>query len=160
MLLKMIGAILATIFVVLGCEKTFVMVSSSMEPTIPMGSRVKVDLRAYREASPERFDIVAFRPPLDEKNVFLFRVLALPGEHLLLEGSRLIVDGNAVPGPGSIVYSPYASGLKARYNGITLGADEFYLAGDNVAAANDSRFLGPIRRAEIIGKVTSIQRKQ
>lgn len=35
----------------------------------------------------------------------------------------------------------------------TLGADEYWLAGDNPAASTDSRDLGPFRREQLLGLV-------
>lgn len=130
-----------------------------MEPTIPKGSKVKVDLTAYHNASPERFDVVVFHPPTNKEHIFMFRVLALPGEHLSLGDSQLVIDGKAVFIPSRIAYSSSASGYKAKYNDITLGKNEFFLVGDNVAGASDSRFLGPIQREAIMGKVVSIEHR-
>lgn len=127
-----------------------------MEPTIARGSKVRVDLSAYRSAAPARFDIVVFRPPTNKEHVFMFRVLALPGEHLYLGESQVVIDGKVVPAPTNITYSSLASGHPATYNNITLGKDEYFLVGDNVAGAKDSRFLGPIHLQAIMGKVVKI----
>jgi signal peptidase I len=140
-----------------GCSsQTFLAESPSMEPTIARGSKVKVDLSAYRSATPARFDIVVFRPPTNKDHVFMFRVLALPGEHLSLGESQVVIDGKVVSAPVRISYSSLASGHPATYNNITLAKDEYFLVGDNVAGANDSRFLGPIHMQAIMGKVVKI----
>ena len=90
--------------------------------------------------------------------MFIFRVLALPGEHLSLGDSQPVVDGKALSAPNSIVYSSSASGNQAKYNNFKLEKDEYFLVGDNVAGANDSRFLGPVHRRAIMGKVVSVER--
>lgn len=87
----------------------------------------------------------------------MFRVLALPGERITLHDSKIEINGTVLSIPGKIVYSSFASGHPATYNNVTLGIDEYYLVGDNVAGANDSRFLGPIRREAIMGKVIEIR---
>jgi signal peptidase I len=141
-----------------GCtNKTFLAEFPSMEPTIPRGSKVKVDLSAYREALPDRLDIVVFTPPTNKEHVFMFRVLALPGEHIELQESQVLIDGKPLQSGKKITYSGLASGHPATFNKITLANDELYLVGDNVAGANDSRFLGPIKRDALIGKVVEIR---
>ncbi|WP_367183676.1 signal peptidase I [Aquabacterium sp.] len=141
-----------------GCtNKTFLVESPSMEPIIPRGSKVRVDLSAYREALPDRFDIVVFTPPTNKEHVFVFRVLALPGEHIELQESQVLIDGKPLQSSKKITYSALASGHPAAFNKITLANDELYLVGDNVAGANDSRFLGPIKRDALIGKVVEIR---
>ena len=131
-----------------------------MEPTIPRGSKVKVDLSAYREAPPARLDIVAFIPPTNKGHVFMFRVMALPGEYIELQESQILINGKPLQSGNKIAYSAPASGHSATFNKITLAKDELYLVGDNVAGANDSRFLGPIKKDALIGKVVEIQPKQ
>lgn len=153
-----LAAVATCAFLVAGCtNETFVAESPSMEPSIPRGSKVKVDLSAYSGAAPARFDVVVFRPPTNKDHVFMFRVLALPGERITLRDSKIEINGTDLSIPGKIVYSSLASGHLATYNSITLGVDEYYLVGDNVAGANDSRFLGPIPREAIMGKVVEIR---
>ncbi len=43
---------------------------------------------------------------------------------------------------------------------IQLGSDEYCLLGDNVAVSNDSRRLGPIKRARIVGIIPRLSRLQ
>lgn len=46
-------------------------------------------------------------------------------------------------------------GTEMEWNGqkLTLGADEYWLVGDNREHSPDSRTLGPIKRKNIVGKV-------
>jgi signal peptidase I len=137
----------------LGCSKTiYHMPSSSMDPTIPPGSRVKVDRCAYKEAKPARFDLVAFKPPDHPRATFVFRVLGLPGETIEITEKGVLVNVEMLEIPEGLEYLPESRGK----NKMTLDEDEYFLLGDNTKAAKDSRFFGAIPGNRIIGKVVDI----
>ena len=65
--------------------------SGSMEETIMTGDRVFGNRLAYIKDDPERFDIVIFKYPDDPSQLFVKRVIGLPGETVN------IVDGKVIP---------------------------------------------------------------
>ncbi len=83
--------------------------SSSMAPTIPLGSNMIVQKWNYGHRSAfglklghvgasvpiQRGEIIAFDYPKDVSQTFLKRVVALPGDTVTLRGSTLIVNGKA-----------------------------------------------------------------
>ena len=54
--------------------------SPSMEDTIMTGDRIFGNRLAYVFGDPQRFDIVIFRYPDDESQLFIKRIIGLPGE--------------------------------------------------------------------------------
>jgi signal peptidase I len=127
------------------------MEARSMEPTIPMGSKVTVDLDAYKQTEIERGDIVCFQSIVDDR-IWAFRVAGLPGEVVLIEDGNLMIDGVAVE------FDPIENPRsKPRYTQMELESDMYFLLGDNGTIANDSRMIGPIPRDRIIGKIKDIQ---
>ncbi len=64
--------------------------SGSMEETIMTGDRVFGNRLAYIKDDPERFDIVIFKYPDDPSQLFVKRVIGLPGETVN------IVDGKCI----------------------------------------------------------------
>ena len=54
--------------------------TGSMENTIMPGDRLIGNRLAYRSKSPERGDIVIFRYPDNEEELYVKRVIGLPGE--------------------------------------------------------------------------------
>ena len=61
--------------------------SESMENTIMTGDRIFGNRLAYLSHDPERFDIVIFKFPDDESQLFIKRVIGLPGETVeILDG--------------------------------------------------------------------------
>ena len=80
------------------------------------------------------------------------RVVGLPGERVELRDGSLFIDGAHHP-------EPYLGGLPANAGldcaAWTLGADEYFVMGDNRAHSADSRRYGPIRADDVIGEVAA-----
>jgi len=139
----------------------------SMEPTIKPGSKVIVDTQAFDRKDPERFDLVAFSPPHSPEQQFVFTVIGLPGETIMLDGSGLRIDGIEIKHPNGVDYIAADKTEKhAPVNGIeirneaSLGTDQYFVLGDNTTNALDSRYFGPIRRQAIHGKITKIEQAE
>ncbi len=130
----------------------------SMENTLHDADSLMVDKLSYRFNDPERFDIVVFPPPtqyVDDRTFYIKRIIALPGETIQIdeEGTIYIGDSeeNLKPldegyGREVIKYAGLAQ------NPITLGADEYFVMGDNRNNSTDSRAFGTIKRQDIVGK--------
>lgn len=110
--------------------------SESMYPTLKerdviVGSRVFNDY--------ERGDIVRL-----ERNgsKHIKRIAGVPGDRITVSGETVIVNGQGFG----------VEGLEE----ITLGPDEYYVTGDNIANSFDSRYYGPIKREQLVGEVKFI----
>lgn len=138
-----------------GCyEQTLTVPNPVMEPTIPLGSEIIVDYKAYKSASPERYDIVAYQPPAPKNTIFVFRIIGLPGEKVQITAEGILINGKKITLPEGLKYDPAPTGI----NKVSLDATNFFLLGDNSAKANDCRYHGPIDRSNILGKVVSIKK--
>jgi signal peptidase I len=145
-----------------GCgKKRLTEHTSVMEPAVPAGSRLTADLRIYDSDKPKRFDIVAFHPPAaaslpqgpaQSKNVYCLRIIGLPNEKIEIEENALRIDSEEVKLPDGLNYS--SDGRLLSYK---LGKDEYYLLGDNTKKSFDSRYWGPVKRSNILGKIIKIQ---
>ena len=69
--------------------------SSSMENTIMPGNRLIGTRFSYWFSEPERGDIVIFHYPLDEKIIYIKRVIGLPGETVRIEDGKIYINGSA-----------------------------------------------------------------
>lgn len=101
--------------------------SSSMEPTIPIGSVVVVNKAAYIFSSIERNDIVAFvsDDELFHKGPWTHRVVAIAGDVVAVSGNQLMVNGTAVN------YGDQRSGfLKKDLLPIVVGKNLVFQKGD------------------------------
>lgn len=95
---------------------------------------------------------------LDSYTLFVKRVVALPGDTVAIRDGVLYVNGEAVENPEKMGSAPYQD-FPPIYTGLskyTLGADEYFVIGDNRGNSNDSRNVGPLYRNEIVGKVKCV----
>lgn len=67
--------------------------SGSMENTIMTGDRLIGNRLAYVFGEPERGDIVIFKYPDDESQLFVKRVIGLPGETVTVEDAKVYING-------------------------------------------------------------------
>ena len=126
--------------------------SKSMEPTIVPDSVVFTDRLAYIFNDPERFDVVSFRRAGEEDgNVLIRRIVALPGETVLISRGVVYINGEVLDVSAYIseITSDGIAGEEFR-----LGEDEYFVLGDTPANSEDSRSstIGNVRRSLIIGK--------
>src|SRR3982075_4585065 len=87
----------------------------------------------YRLHPPQRGDIIILRPPTDNSKDFIKRVIALPGEKLLIRDSHVYINGHLLDEP----YLPAAWISLNNWTG-TGGADgtlmppnQYFVMGDN-----------------------------
>lgn len=141
-----------TLLVVRYVGQRTVVMGHSMEPTLSDQDNLLVDKLSYRLHAPKRFDVVVFPYQYADKTYFIKRIIGLPGETVRIDdtGSIYINDELLMEAYGKeVIEDP---GL-AR-DGITLGADEYFVLGDNRNDSSDSRFVsvGNIKGSQIIGK--------
>lgn len=132
---------------------------ASMEPTLcgeeDHADNLIVDKITYRFQDPERFDIIVFPYyKSEEKTYFIKRIIGLPGETVQIDAEgNIYIDGEILEESyGKEVISAEHIGLAGKP--ITLGADEYFVLGDNRNNSTDSRFasVGNIKREDIIGR--------
>ncbi len=107
----------------------------------------------YRLHPPQRGDIIILRPPTDNSKDFIKRVIALPGEKLLIRDGFVYINGRKLDEP----YLPEAWTTLNNWpangtDGMVIPANEYFVMGDNRNRSQDSRIFGPISRDRIDGK--------
>lgn len=132
----------------------FVVKGASMEPNYEESEYLIIDELSYRLVAPARGTVVVIRYPGDEREYFLKRIIGLPGERVQLVAGRVKIYNNIHPDGQFIDESRYlgATLLTAGDNDIKLGADEFFVMGDNRGASLDSRRFGPVKKSEVVGR--------
>ena len=172
--------------------------SGSMKPGILEGDRIVVDkisydirwpfslIRIARWDHPKRGDIVTFpNPATAEEELFVKRVVAIPGDTVEMRNNRLIINGEHA------TYTPLVEeqlyrltsadtthfryfveeilGNKrmimlrrsrphkyATFSTIHIPPDRYLMLGDNRDLSSDSRVIGLIERERVIGRAHTI----
>src|SRR5256714_4744865 len=104
----------------------------------------------YRLHAPQRGDIIILRPPTSNSTDLIKRVIALPGEKLLIREGLAYTNGHRLDEP----YLPEAWVNDNNYprngsDGEVMPSDQDFVMGDNRNRSQDSRFFGPISRDRI-----------
>lgn len=148
--------IIVLVLSMLGCgrRQESVMQSRSMEPYIMSGEKVIIDAAAYEAAKPELGHVVAFWSPDEKGAMYIFRVAGIPNDDISWKESGVHVNGKQCSPPQGGVYTVPEDKIGLS---LKLGEDEYFLLGDNVELARDSRIFGAIKKGAIVGKVEKLQ---
>ena len=160
--------------------------SGSMMPTLLQGDFIFVQKFAYglrmpvtetkilETGEPKRGDVVVFRLPSDPSINYIKRVVGLPGDEIVYERHRLIINGETI----QLHKDAEASHDDPRFNEI-LGEREhdilirnpaysvrdgvyrvpeghYFVMGDNRDNSKDSRFIGAIPETHLVGEAVRI----
>lgn len=176
--------LLVLIFLVYGFTTHFIP-SPSMEPTIKVGDHILV-MRSWLAypfgRMPARGDIITFVIPLSRlgegeseeeargrvkvsplfseprkgEDLLIKRVAGLPGETIQIVGRDLFINGKKTPVDFPVEADPSFGYPYAVDKPLTLGPDELFVLGDNPDNSEDSRFWGPLKREEVLGKFIGV----
>ena len=110
--------------------------SESMEQTIMTGDRVFGNRLAYLFDKPKRFDIVIFKYPDHEKELFIKRIIGMPGETVEIRDGKVYIDGAKEPLDDR--FTPEEP--LGDYGPYVVPEDSYFMLGDNRNYSKDSRF--------------------
>ncbi|MCM1287072.1 MAG: signal peptidase I [Clostridium sp.] len=148
-------AVIAGYSLVTFCVQTVTVIGPSMNGTLTDGQVVFVNKLYYKFHDVERYDIIAFSLVEGDDYYDIKRVIGLPGETISIKEGMVYI--NDQPLGMSVIEEKILTAGIAK-NEIKLGANEYFLLGDNVNNSEDSRYtnIGNISSAEILGKVSYI----
>ena len=120
--------------------------SRSMQPALQVGDHIAV-MPYWRNAHPERGDVVVFRSPADPSEFLVKRVIAVPGE-LIASRSGLVTIG------GRPLTEPYLSApaSTASIEPQLVPQNCLFVMGDNRTTSLDSRSWGVLPFDRIVGR--------
>jgi len=131
----------------------------SMVPNFQDGEYVLTDKISYKIGTPGRGDVIVFHAP-EAANCpkgtgcdFIKRVLGLPGDKVEVKDNAIWVNDRKLDEPYIPENFDVLPGLFLKNNKfVVLGADEYFVSGDNRPYSSDSRSWGPIRSSNIVGR--------
>ena len=115
----------------------------SMQPTFSNMSLVIINKYTNSFKNDE---VIVFK---NDKDVLVKRLVAIPGDKIVISDGQLFVNDLKVNSFESIEYAGNAS------DEIILKDNEYFVLGDNVNNSKDSRYdeVGIVHRKDIIGKI-------
>jgi signal peptidase I len=159
--------------------KPFRIPSESMVPTLAVGQRVLVDRVSFRFGTPDRGNVVVFKPPKGADNDvcgvnhsesspcprptpqrsdtnFIKRVVAVGGDQVKIQRGRVLLKKKG-DSAFRLQKEPFIQpstdcDICNLKQAITIPKGYFFMMGDNRGASDDSRKWGPVPEKWMIGK--------
>jgi signal peptidase I len=148
-----VGEVLETIvltlvifFVIQLLVRNFRVVGTSMEPNLHNGQYLIIDKVSYRLGSPHYGDVVVFEPPNRPGEDYVKRIIGLPGQLVEIRNGQVFVDNQAMHEPFTVRPGSYS--MEPR----SVGADEYFVLGDNRNSSSDSHSWGMVPSANLVGR--------
>lgn len=146
-----IAAVFIAVVLNLYLGVTTSVVGVSMEPTLYNGQKIFINSFIYLISSPKKGDVVVFLPNGNENtHYYVKRVVAVPGDRVVILGGILYVNGEESPWVSEKLAD---AGIAA--NEFVLENGEYFCIGDNPGNSEDSRSanIGPVKEIDMLGKV-------
>lgn len=127
----------------------------SMYPTLNNNEYLILNKLSYIKQAPKRGDILVFKTDLidnktNKKKDLVKRVIALPGEHIVIKDGEVFIDGKKLN-------EDYLHGVNTDGNiDMIVPQNHIFTMGDNRPKSGDSREIGAINIDDVIGKVDII----
>jgi len=119
---------------------------ASMEPTLHDNERLIANKISYRFETPERGEIIIFRPPLEIKRNYIKRIIGVPGDKIEIANGEVYANGEKLE----------ESYVKNRSYGnmppTIVPDNSFFVLGDNRPNSSDSRYWGFVPRKNVVGR--------
>ncbi len=124
-----------------------------MLPTFHNKDYLIVDQLSYRFKEPKRGEVVVFRmPDAKEKKFLIKRVLGLPGETVVFNGTTISIKNTEHP-EGIQLNEPYITpGSFSAGSEVTLDERSYFVMGDNRPNSYDSRSWGQLDKSYVVGR--------
>lgn len=138
---------------------------NSMLPSYSNGDTVYVNLISSKISDYRRGEVVILRAPgpcSNKKDLYIKRIIGLPGERVGFENGKVYIYNDSFPKGTVLDEGDYLASdiptnkLGAQSNSRIvepqLASNEYYVLGDNRNNSSDSRSCGPVTKEAIIGK--------
>lgn len=118
---------------------------------------------AYKTGDIKRGDIVIFKFPDDESQLFVKRVIGLPGDKVVIKEGKIYINDSEEPLeedylPEEWTVGNDASNLPDGKNEYNVPEGSYFLMGDNRNISNDARYWNNtyVKKDKIIAKAMCV----
>ena len=125
---------------------------TSMLPNLQDQDRLFIDKMAFRLGVVHRGDVVVFEYPGDHRKSYIKRVIGLPGDDVLVDRGRVVVNGRTLKEP----YVPLRFTDDRSVSEQVMPPNAYFVMGDHRSISSDSREFGPVDRSLIYGKAAFV----
>jgi len=125
---------------------------TSMLPRLEDRDRLFINKFVYHVTAIERGDVVVFHYPRDPEKSYIKRVIALPGDRIVIDHGQVLVNNN----PLRENYVPLMFRDTRSMAEMIVPAETYFMMGDHRSISSDSREFGPVDRSLIYGKAVFI----
>ena len=112
--------------------------SESMENLLTKKDRIFGCRLSYVFEEPERYDVVMFQYPVDEKTIYIKRIIGLPGESVEIRDSKIYIDGSKTPIEENYLPEEWVDGNNGFF--FEVPEDCYFMLGDNRNISEDARY--------------------
>ncbi len=130
--------------------QTVKVIGGSMTPTLRHSQLYLLNRFAFYLRTPQPNDVVVLRDPGDH-GFSVKRVIARPGDEVLIRGGRVFINGTALYEPYLPKGTPTYPDAGSREQVFKCAPNQFFVLGDNRMNSADSRCYGPISKGDILG---------
>lgn len=129
----------------------FIVEGSSMEPNFHDQEALLVDKITVKFNPIKRGETIIFRAPKNPQDDYIKRVIGLPGETIEINNGQVFIDNKHLTenylNKNAITILSSGETLKQK-----LGANEYFVMGDNRNDSSDSRDWGTMPKINIVGR--------
>lgn len=151
MIRMMILYVLIALFITNCVFHPFVISGTSMETTLEGGEYVLSNVFTPIFFGINRFDVVAVKSPENDGELWVKRVIGMPGDTISYEKNVLTINGE-IHEESYVKTDDTTYQYNLDFKDKVLGENEYFLMGDNRDVSKDSRRVGPFQREAIIAK--------
>lgn len=155
--------------------EAYYMPTASMENTILQNESLLVEKASpHLGVTPRDGDLVVFHYPADRRQIFVKRVVGVPGDRLRIVDKQLVRNGSPVAEPYAFHATNYSDAYRdnfpsqphttlpapalemlrdhVRSGEVVVPAGRYFVLGDSRDDSADSRYWGFVSAADIVGR--------
>jgi signal peptidase I len=139
---------LVLVLIITACVKPTIVSGQSMDDTLHNGNYLIVNKLAYKFGEPKHGDIIVFDSGDEEHELWVKRVIGLPGDVIKTDDKTLYINDAKASEP----YIKKGTVAQGEMQTWTVPEGAIFVMGDNRNNSTDSRIIGCVEDKRILGK--------